>query len=350
MTRRLPTTLAAALGLALLWSASTSEAGIDLRIICQPCENAEQCGDHTDFCLIYPGVGDFCGMHCLTDDDCFGLSCQPVDADGLSNCVDIADYCRNGLLFECSLDGHCDRGQLCEGGHCVDTGGQFGDACEGDEDCAEGTDTCRETELGWLCTRSCDWLTPAGADCPEGFFCDESEGCADGVCVPGAAGEGLVGDGCTSDTDCIGLLCADFGAEASQCSEPCEPGGESCGDGARCVARGTGCGGCVAACVVGDCGPLEFCAAGICEALRLDGAPCQEARECASGICQSLTCGDNSNDDDPPNSDGGVDDGRLTTSCNCRVATPTASTGRTAGLLCLVVGLALLVRRHRRSL
>jgi Cys-rich repeat protein len=310
-----------------------ARAGIDLRIICTPCETAEDCGDHTDLCLVYPGVGNFCGMHCLTDDDCFGLSCQRTEFEGVDNCVDVEGYCRGGPPFECSRDEHCGAGETCDAGQCIAAGADLGAPCEIDDDCRTGF--CRATARGTLCTTPCEWLDPAGAGCPDGFYCDEAQGCGDGVCVPGTAGERGPGAACDEDVDCAGLLCF-APAGARLCAEPCDPAAPTCADGAYCAPRGVGCGGCVEGCVAGGCGPLERCADGQCVPLLPDGAACSDPDECSSGLCRAGSCG---NEPDAggtgPSSDGGVGAGQLTSGCECTAA-PSPTPGAANALLRLL--------------
>lgn len=317
------------------WRASAST---DLRIICQPCEVAEDCGDHADLCLVYPGEGNFCGMHCGTDEHCAGLSCQPTEIAMLNQCADIVDYCRGGPPFTCSADGHCDPGQRCVEGRCVDDGGALGEACEGDEDCVQGA--CLDTPVGRICTERCD---PSAGDpdvCVEGFACVEIEPCGDGVCIPGAAGEAIAGEPCVEDLDCASRLClSPAGAAEPQCSRRCDPAlDQSCAEGAHCQEQAVGCGACFADCLPGECQVGSVCLDGRCQPLVADGEPCVDDQECRSGLCVDLTCGGDDVDAGPDGDAGGdlPGTGQLTSGCSCVAAPraePAPALGRVLDLL-----------------
>jgi hypothetical protein len=313
---------AASLALALLEPIAT--ASLDLRIICEPCDDESDCGDQTDLCLTYPGVGSFCGMHCIDDGDCAGLSCEETSIDELSQCVDVEGYCRGGPPFECYQPGHCSPGQDCVQGRCVDLEQPLGGACVTDADCTEGT--CRDTSGGRVCTRECDWSRPVGGDCPAGLFCDTNSQCTLGLCAPGAPGESASGTACESPLDCADLFCADSpDGGAATCAVACDPTLDACPAGSHCEAAAGSCGTCQADCEEdSECPSGLSCIRGVCLEPQPDGAACDDGADCASGVCTTGVCGrDDGGDDGGPDPDGGTGVGRLGSGCGC--ATPGTS-------------------------
>lgn len=306
----------AAAGLVVVLGEATAWAGIDLRIICMPCDDEADCGDASDLCLAYPGVGNFCGMHCLTDDDCYGLSCMQTEVPMLNQCVDVANYCRGGQPFECALAGHCQHGQDCVGGHCVDLSQPLGGECSTDVDCAEGT--CRSTSGGRVCTVECDWRQPVGGVCPAGLFCDSDDRCTLGLCAPGVAGAVAAGGACESPLDCQSLFCAvSESGDASTCEAPCDPAGATCPAGSHCEDANGSCGTCQPDCQEGACPSGQACVMGTCREPQPDGAACADENDCRSGVCAAGLCGGGRDDDAGIDDDGGLDSARFGSGCGC---------------------------------
>lgn len=333
---------------ALLAASPTARAGVDPRVICQPCVNPDECGDHTDLCLNYEGIGGagaYCGMHCLTDTDCFGLRCLETTA-GLNQCADVTGLCRGGPMFDCAVDEHCPPSEDCVEGHCVPGGDPgLGEPCGDGGVCAAGLE-CALTLAGQICTQPCDWLVPTS--CPAGFFCTERDRCGDGICAPGAAGVGEIGAACTMDTDCQGLFCTTPpGSSSPLCGAPCDPATPTCAAGTHCEDRGVGCGSCVADCTPGSCaGGLE-CRDGRCVGLSADGTPCSSPDECQSGVCQNGLCGFTPEGDGGPPDDGpGGGTEVYQGGCACRAG---GGARGSEGLLALLGALLALARRARRS-
>lgn len=304
----------------VLSSSSTAFAGLDLRIICRPCDRQEDCGDNTDLCLNYEGVGEFCGMHCMDDRDCAGLSCQPTAIDGLNQCVDVENYCRNGPMFECFVDENCPADQGCVEGDCQDLIGELGELCEVDEDCE--SNLCRDIVDESVCTQACDWSQPVGGDCPEGFFCYSAvDRCIEGLCLPGGPGPGAAGEACESALDCESLFCASSPTMTGfRCSVSCDVDDGGCPAGTHCESQAQGCEVCMDNCIEGSCTGGQVCVAESCQDPQPDGAHCVEPAECASGRCEGGVCG-GVTDDAGTRTDSGFDDGpSLVSGCGC--ATP----------------------------
>ncbi|HJL15320.1 MAG TPA: matrixin family metalloprotease [Sandaracinaceae bacterium LLY-WYZ-13_1] len=128
---------------------------------CRPPCPPDGCGDGRT-CRVPDAGCPYCaplaepGDPCAMDADCAAGAC--VATDGGPRCA--AGPCDEG----------CPVGFACADGTCVLDAGGFGDACEGDADCASGL--CRDG----ACTRTCDSARP----CPEGPCGD------DGVCASAA--------------------------------------------------------------------------------------------------------------------------------------------------------------------
>ncbi len=304
----------------------SARASTDLRIICEPCEYAEDCGDHTDICLNYRDdsgriVRAACGMHCLDQEDCFGLECRVIpDRPGLNQCVDQINDCAVFPVFECTAAGHCDEGLDCVDGHCVEVVRVLGDPCEVDDDCESGI--CLSINDDQICTQECDWLQPLGS-CPEGFLCTERDRCGDGICIPGGPGEGAMGSDCVQDTDCLSAFCSrrPLGTGAI-CTEPCVLETDECPPDYHCENRDAGCGSCVPDCRAHDDCPGDLgCVHGNCQELREDGDLCATNEECASGVCNAGLCEGSETDGGVGNDDSGPATGStFATDCDCATA------------------------------
>ncbi len=175
------------------------------------------------------------------------------------DCLDNGDEVCDGFDNDC--DDRIDEG-------CSDLGGP----CNGVEDCLGGERgglRCETTGAGRICTRACDPLRPY-LGCGDGFYCARTDGC-EGLCVPGAPGEGMDGEPCERDTDCSSLFCADPGDGRKRCMVPCRGGEGTCFAGEVCVALDGQCNGCLdASRVVGGRGL---------------GEPCETDEACRTGRC-----------------------------------------------------------------
>lgn len=172
--------------------------------------------------------------------------------ESTGGCVPSEEVC-NGADDNC--DGVVDEG--CSA---------FGDICAGDEECASGL--CSETEVGVVCTQSCDPLR-AELGCPPGFFCQNDGGCS-GVCALQTEELGL-GAECDASGECSSGYCAAVGEETRRCHSPCGDQQAMCLAGEVCFANEGSCGVCVDA---------QFVAPP-----RDQGEPCQVDSDCGDGIC-----------------------------------------------------------------
>lgn len=192
--------------------------------VCSPCTATGDCTGAGALCLGYPDGHSYCGRACRSDADCEGDRC--VETTGGLQCVryDGSTPSCTHTPRDCSGDGDCATGEVCDAGTCVARpAGELGDACVADEDCIAGV--CTAEHGARYCTRECDGARP----CPDGFACARSE-THESVCVRLERG---LGQECDSHDDCESRFCAVDGDEMF-CAEPCDDG--TCPEGFRCVA------------------------------------------------------------------------------------------------------------------
>lgn len=251
--------------------------------LCTACTSDAECA--AGACLSYPDGGRYCGTRCSSDTECgTGARCVAFPDLG-TQCVRVeGETPRCTGSPGCATDAACASGQRCDvtSGTCLPgVGASTGAACEVPSDCASGL--CVEG----LCSAYCDWLVPSS--CAPGFFCDaQGTGTctAMGVCRPGTAGDGLVGDACATSPECAGLFCGE-----SVCTQPCVPreGGSDCPLGYEClVGTSPSCGSCQRVLALGDaCTTSEACASRLC----VDGACAIACDPSASDACPTaFTC------------------------------------------------------------
>lgn len=201
-----------------------------------PCGAGASCDTSTSppVCLATCGSA----ADCRDGYQCWRGSCRPL-CRGDSDCGDGAAGCGPSGLCEgpeCSVDADCGLGKRCQMGACVelpppvdagDVGAPAGTPCTRDDEC-EGR-VCLPAALGGVCSLECTR--------PEDCFVFPSEaGCsalaepgARTVCVVGPPGGAGVGEGCSTDDDCLARICQD-----GQCSEVCSDT-DQCVPGTRCV-------------------------------------------------------------------------------------------------------------------
>ncbi|MCA9561055.1 MAG: thrombospondin type 3 repeat-containing protein, partial [Myxococcales bacterium] len=203
---------------------ATGECVDPFAATCQPCRDARDCPDGYQ-CIIYPGVGNACGIECDVVGACpAGSECSVIrregrevrvcgDQDGCrpDPCADV--QCPGGLCdpssgdcVECLEDAQCPGdGQGCVDNRCValqgtdravSSWGPDGNRpvrCEGDRACTDD-ESCRryaEADRGSLCLLDC------GGDvgCPAGYSC----------CDPQFGGIGA--PFCIDARNALGFLC-----------------------------------------------------------------------------------------------------------------------------------------------
>lgn len=224
----------------------------------QACAQATDCGAG-EMCFTEGDTGfpgGYCVSDCQTDVDCpAGATCG-VDGTCLLACAGVGDCDRPGYV--CAANDDLTQSVCVPGG----TGStELGGPCNETSDCSGGAGaTCLEAFPGGYCSRFCD----TNDDCPGGSACDSGGYClatcatsddcrseyscrvdaGESVCLPGAFGNGDVGDTCESASDCVG---GDFGFCAggasfpdNYCSIDCGEGQGTCPTGSFCVAVSDG--------------------------------------------------------------------------------------------------------------
>lgn len=192
------------------------------------------------------------------------------------------DYCEKSEFWGCGLCTHgqwdCDEGECAEGLECVGPAGDYNEnyydgCCNSGELWDEQNHLCYEgCEDGWLDNYDCSgsWVTREYqyVDCHSTWeqyeYCDN--GCADGVCLSGCTipdGSGPDCD-CDSDADCpSGYFCDQSdgydACELIECQDECDVAGDyfcSAGNVRYCY---EGSSGCLESSLSDICGPLEYC-------------------------------------------------------------------------------------------
>ena len=195
-----------------------------------PCQLNGECPDGmlcknlvcvTNVCTIdtdCPGVAPICVNHvctpqnsvaeCTADGDCSkGQICDS------GNCV------ANPDASECTVDGDCSKGQICDSGNCVAKPNE--PECTVDADCSEGqicdSGNCvpkpdepectvdADCSEGQICDSGNCVAKPDAPECTADLDCGDGNVCTDGICMPGPK------DGCKKDSDCPGELVCYFG-------------------------------------------------------------------------------------------------------------------------------------------
>jgi|GEM_PF-3389480 len=239
-----------------------SEDGICLGGMDKPCTNDSQCA--ATRCAGDGACGGQKGDFCLTRLGCRSLSCDSKTQE-----------CRGTPGQACTGDDECANG-ICKNGAC---GLEPGEACTEDKFCQSGT--CRAD------TKIC------GIE--RGEACESDDQCAGGVCASGTCGTPPGGQ-CGRDNECMSGYCDPE-------DELCDPeNGRSCTDNDRCrseLCNALGGGICAAKGICGN-GLLEggegcddgnvvdgdACAS---DCLLPNGGGCMSNVVCASGYCDQAT-------------------------------------------------------------
>ncbi|MGE0789394.1 MAG: trypsin-like serine protease [Sandaracinaceae bacterium] len=179
---------------------------------------AGDCGGCVDEAILSSARG--VGESCLADANCRSGMC--LEERGRMYCTD-----------PCTTDDDCPEAYHCSAPdgvpetewHCsAGPRGDVGDPCTSDgDDCLTGLFCASLGDRAW-CTRLC-----VTQECPSGFECVEAGGTM--VCAPD---QGLLGDTCTSDADCLTGLCVPRGIDGgSVCTRMCSVDAP-CGAGFAC--------------------------------------------------------------------------------------------------------------------
>jgi hypothetical protein len=231
------------------------------------------------------------GGICTTEFDCAGGACLAPSGPcpgtcGASggSCMGASECnpwktCVNNLCVEgglqahpCELDSDCAIGLACIDAGCAQLG-TAGQGCQRDEQCASGF-FCDLAAIIATCTKQrtvggvCGGVVQSGLACMEGTYCSTLGSDEVGQCVA----VGATGDSCPATpalpTCMIGLACLDGGCGPLPTSGACLNGPTP------------------------PCALGYYCdGSGRCQALRADGAPCDDG-PVVSGGCASAQCGD----------------------------------------------------------
>ena len=253
-------------------------------------------GTHPTACA-YPGGDTTC-----RDPSCSsGVAVAAASCDGAGSCpaeqdVSCAPYScgPTACAGNCTVDSDCVTGNYCAAGVCRPQNGP-GVACGGANQCAGGQcvdGVCCATACGGRC-QACDVPGSAGT-------------CTNVIGAPHAARQACASDGSACGGVCDGssaTACAYPAAQTTCRAASCSAGvatlQAACDGAGSCPARQTqGCSpylcgpqACLGNCTSNpDCGPGNFCAAGVCQPLLANGGACAGASQCASGQCVDGMC------------------------------------------------------------
>jgi cysteine-rich repeat protein len=234
---------------------------------------------------------------CASSGGCSDLSCDE-DADGCAvevfhdRCDPVVDAEGQLLSTYCSVTEGCVVGEPCD----ADTDCDDGDPCNGDERCLEGTCVFGESlerDDDNDCTR--DFCTVeegvVNLAVPDGNTCSTTGASEDGICVSGACGASVCGDGFLDLG--AGEICDD-GPDNDDVSGACRTDCTACGDGVVQAAHGEACDDsgesatCNADCRAASCGDgVVNTSAGE----QCDDGDQDDTDDCPT-TCVPATCGD----------------------------------------------------------
>ncbi len=153
-----------------------------------PCEAGETCNEAEDVCIAPPPPPE-----CTTNSDCDdGLNCNGHEMCVGGNCIPGSNPCSEGQTCdetdgcitpppspECTTNSDCDDIMFCNGVEtCVS-----GTCMSGAPPCS-AVETCDELFNECVSPLPPDCVT--NVDCSDGMFCNGSEACVGGTCMPGA--------------------------------------------------------------------------------------------------------------------------------------------------------------------
>lgn len=306
--------------------------------VCSACDTAGNEGS----CTVV-GQDAECGGRCPFSTEClsYGSGSAAANCVGLGECRLLNE--RDCALAFSSAGTPCAETGACNGeGACAVEGKKLlGEACDADDECAEGYCVTTAEGAAICCTAACDGpcqaCNPAGrceevpqqdvrcgaVDCPPDNLCrnysddlpvsacrgfgeclnvrdcsfEEVRPAAECACDEGGSCALVVGASCQASAECRSSACQpDVSGNALCCALDCAALGLRCSaDGARCVE----CEGALSECVDADnvrrcaeeryvgegCGNGCDVGSGACNPLRELGAACSGTAQCASGLC-----------------------------------------------------------------
>ncbi|HJK97016.1 MAG TPA: matrixin family metalloprotease [Polyangiaceae bacterium LLY-WYZ-14_1] len=158
-----------------------------LEVLCQPCDEAADCGGPDDACLIYPDMVRGCAIACRDDADCGDggeYACLSVRGADRSQCVrriDGVEACPEAPPMEDGDDPVPPNEEDDEPNDPGEGAAPLGDGCFDGSDCASGV--CVDAGDGGFCSQAC-----GDGSCPAGFTCVASGGID--FCRPVGEGDG----------------------------------------------------------------------------------------------------------------------------------------------------------------
>lgn len=258
------------------------------------------CNGTTRTTCTYPGSGTQCRTpSCAGSTATLAASCNGAGACPAVQTQDCGDYVCSGSACrgDCNTDVDCISGDHCSAKVCTKKKDP-GATCGTDAECKSGhcvDKVCCDQACSGQC-QACDVkgkegkCTPVAGDphggrapcASDGTICGgKCDGKQVNVCA--YPGDGVVCHDavCTSDTATLLAYCNGGGS--------CPPEQrQDCGPNFKCDSTGTRCAG---DCLVDkDCGFGEFCSAGVCAQLLVNGDPCGASTQCASSYCVDGVC------------------------------------------------------------
>ncbi|MDF1566058.1 MAG: hypothetical protein P1V51_23695 [Deltaproteobacteria bacterium] len=221
-----------------------------------------------------------CVVDCATSANCrAGYLCSDWDGDGSNECSP-----GGNIGDPCTADTECAFGNCLTGTH---PGGYCSLGCTTSNDCPPGS-VCGSGQ----CIQSCN----SNLDCRSGGYACVEQGSTTG-CVPYGSGTGGPGAPCSSVADCaggVGVICQGADTGAGTCAQGCNADTD-CGPGQRCVNGADGQSTCEITCASdADCQPNYtckdvgeglICMPGISGGSGQVGDGCTDDDQCEDNIC-----------------------------------------------------------------
>ncbi|QDG51756.1 hypothetical protein FIV42_13660 [Persicimonas caeni] len=335
-------------------------SGNTVEFTCQDPSGSGQVGDSCSAdsdCASNLCVDGTCSAPCETTSDCSddgSIICDSTDVQTDGGATETVNICVPKPASQCSSDADCTSPERCiaikgatevtfECGTPNSGGGDVGDTCSTDADCAQnlcqdgtcsapcaangdcaaGDDFSCEispVDLGNGSTDNASVCTPprtcsSKRDCPTGQVCYVDRATGEAQCANGNSGGGGLGEICTDDGGCESNLCNE-GRFRDVCTVPCENDSDCPTPGYECgtTSLDDGSGGTndVSVCVAKDptaCTSNDDCASGLTCAIVPDasgnalesvcipnaggnatGVPCTSDSECGSLVCLNDHC------------------------------------------------------------
>jgi len=304
--------------------------------LCNPCQATKDCaaiGLDGSSCVDHGNAGAFCGVKCTGDVQCpADYTCadvKTVEGSDTKQCVPKADASSGGAIGTCTcsklasdlkLATSCIAEKLEDGKKLVCKGvracGKDGlgactaadpkpEACDGEDNDCDGKIDEGSCDDGNPCTsevcagaKGCASQDLDGIPCDDGNACTDKDGCAKGICIPGAAKNCDDKNPCTKDSCDMAKGCTQTADDNKPCSDdnPCTLG-DTCAKQVCQPGKNKPCA-TAKACLVASCslvdGKCKFTNATTGKSCSDDDA-CTKDDGCDGGVClgKKVTCDDN---------------------------------------------------------